>query len=159
MDESSEREYTIELFVRAEPEFGTEAARQAVVDRLGELKRTGPVAKYDVHAWGKSIRLDGPLQGTSYHGHVVEHVESFRNWAATNGVSLGGAFANHDLHSAMTDEAFTTVSLPTCCLAVYVDEDLVAVYPHVAAGRQHGVFDALEGLTADRPAPPPGTSP
>jgi hypothetical protein len=149
MSEQLSQQYTVELFMRAEPQLGSEPVRQTLVDRLVELKQVGAIDEYDVHVWGNAIRPDGPLQGTTYHGHVLEHVDAFREWAATTGASLSGCFDEHELHCTTTGEEYVTVSLPTACLAVYEANELRAVYPHVRGGRQHTVTDALERLGED----------
>jgi hypothetical protein len=139
-------ECTVELFMRAEPQLGVEPTRQEIVDRLTELKRMGAVDAYDIHVWGNAIRPDGPLAGTTYHGLVLEHIESFRDWAATSGASLSGCFDEHRISCGTTGEEYVTISLPTACVAVYEDETLRGVYPHVRDGRQYPVSEALRRL-------------
>lgn len=144
--------YTVKLFVRAEPELGSEIARQAVVDTLEELRRSGRIEDVEVLVWGKEIRVDGPLRDTDYHRTVFEHVRAFEQWANERGARLDCGFSLHEVRSSITGETYDVLRLPSLCLAVYEDEELAGVYPCVSEGRPHTVHECVADL---RQAPAP----
>jgi hypothetical protein len=119
----------LKLFLRADPEPGTEAAKQEAVNRLTELTRSGHIDDYEVHVWGKELRTDGPLASTDYQQRVLSHVREFQAWADRHGYTLNGAFDRRTVRSSLAGESFTVLSLPTLCLGVYEGNELTDVYP------------------------------
>jgi hypothetical protein len=146
---------TLRLFVRAEPEPGTETGRERVLAAADRLRRSGDVDEVRVDVWGKEIRLDGPLVGTDYHRTVLSHVRDVESWAATREAPTVVPFAHHRVRSVLAGESYDVVSLPSVCLSVYDDDTLSAVYPCVADGCAHSVADGLADLAGRRSSSDP----
>lgn len=146
--ESQPRQHTVTLFLRAHPEMGCEQRKRAVLERLDALDAAGQIQDYDVHIWSKEISVSGPLEGTSYYQHVFEHVSAFQQWARSHSVELNVAFKLQSLECEITDETFQVLTLPSICLAVYENNDLAGVYPHVDGEQVRTINDGLETLEA-----------
>ncbi len=122
--------YTVKLFVRADPELGCERQKQAVVETVETLADEDRIDSYEVHPWSKEIRIRGPLEGTAYYQNVFDHIEAFQQWADERSVRLNTAFKMQSVDCEITDETYRVLSLPSICIAVYEDGELCAVYPH-----------------------------
>ncbi|WP_396613745.1 HTH domain-containing protein (plasmid) [Haloferax sp. S1W] len=136
----------VKLFLRADAEIGVERTKEAAVETLTELAEDGYIADCDVRVWGRELRADGPVANTEYGGELLEHIREFREWATKNDVSLGTVFDERTIASSIADEDYTVVSLPTICLAVYNDDELVGVYPCHSDGSTCSVVECLETL-------------
>lgn len=149
--DSERRQYSVKLFVRAEPTLGTETQKEAVMGRLSDLSRDGAIEPYEVHVWPRSIRRSGPLCETAYHRNVFSHLEELRRWADESGVSLNFAYEERTIDCSITGEIFSVVCLPTMCLAVY-DDGLRRVYPYCDEEGIHPIGEFLESIEAgERP--------
>lgn len=140
------------LFVRADPESGTERQRQRIADQLSELEREGVLDSYEVIVWGRELRLQGALAGSEYHRTVLDHVESFDEWATRTGASLDPLFQRDHVESTLADEAYDRIALPVACLAVYRADDLDGVFPCRTAGGLCTILDYLEHVASDEPS-------
>ncbi|XVH31547.1 HTH domain-containing protein [Haloferacaceae archaeon DSL9] len=149
INECERRPFSVKLFVRANPEPGIEAQKEAVVGRLSELDRSGSIETYDVRVWGSAIRRSGPLEGTDFYEDTFSHLEAFQRWADGNGVAMNFAFKERQIDCSITDEAYSVLSLPSMCLAVYAGDDLCGVYPHCEGSETRSIRGVLETLDAD----------
>lgn len=77
-------------------------------------------------SWPHEITLDDDEPAHE----AVDRYERFRPWAANNDVSIRPPFEVRTRTSPLTDERQNVLVTPRCCLAVYVDERLVGIYPH-----------------------------
>lgn len=130
ISESDNTNYSVKLFVRADPELGCERQKQAVLEQLETLAAEDRVDSYEIHAWSKEIRIRGPLEGTGYYQNVFDHVKAFQRWADEASVQLNSAFKQQSVDCEITGETYRVLSLPSICIAVYEDGELCAVYPH-----------------------------
>jgi len=140
---------TVKLFLRADPELGCEAQKQAVLERLEELEAEGRIDTYEIHIWTKEIRISGPLEGTSYYQMVFDHFTAFQQWADRESVKLKSAFKIQSVDCKITNETYSVLSLPSICLAVYEDSDLCAVYPHTDDDASRTVTNCLDTLETE----------
>lgn len=141
---------TVKLFVRLDPSVGLESRKEQLLDRLRTLSERGAVAEYDVFAWTRGIRPDGPLGDVSYCQTLLEHVEELRGWVDDNGVDCCG-FDSQGVSSPTTGESYDVITLPAICLSVYEDDEVVDVYPRRTGGRLESVEDGLESLRSVSP--------
>jgi hypothetical protein len=144
-------ERTVDLYLCAEPQFGVETQKEAVIDRLTALEREDLIDEFGVYIWGREIRPDGPLEGTDYHRLVLDSVREFEEWLRRHGASADHLFKRRGVDSEIIDETYTVISLPTMCLAVYDDGDLSGVYPYDDAEGTHTVRECLAELEATDP--------
>jgi hypothetical protein len=147
MTTSDRRSRSVKLFVRGDPEPGTEARKRHVLERLSELQESGRLTEFEVHVWTKRICPSGPLRETTFHRTVLDTLREFRNWAERTGRSVDCAFKQHETHSVITGEEYSTISLPMMCLAVYEDGALSGVYPHSTDAGVRTIQHVLEQLT------------
>lgn len=139
---------TVELYLRAEPQFGAENQKQVVVDRVVELDREEKIDDHHVYIWGREIRPTGPLEGTDYHRTVLTSLRKFEEWLERNGAPVDRLFKRREVDSEVVDETYTVISLPMVCLAVYDHGELSGVYPHYDGERTHTVREGLDELEA-----------
>lgn len=136
---------TVKLSVRLDPAVGLESRKEQLLDRLRTLSERGAIADYDVLAWTRGIRQDGPLGDVSYCRTLLDHVEELRGWVDDNGVDCCG-FDSRDVSSPKTGESYDVISLPAICLSVYENDDVVDVYPRRADDQLESVDDGLDSL-------------
>ncbi|WP_101294267.1 HTH domain-containing protein [Halegenticoccus soli] len=150
MTDSEHLSTSVTLFVRARPAFGAEEYKREVMERIAELERGGRLERFDVRTWEKAVRDAGPLERCESLRSVFRRLEEFERWADRNGVSVDGVFRRREVHSAITDERYAVVSLPTLCLVAYEGGELRGVYPHSDGSDTRTVFDFLDALQRDR---------
>ena len=139
---------TVELYVRSLSESTTKAPQEAVLERLSELEREGIVDEYTVHVWGRRISPDTAAANTGIGQFVLSRIESFRDWARRSGLSIGSFFDTHEVHSSITDESYTAITVPSITLAEFHGEEVRRVTPCSDGETIHTVDDHLDILDA-----------
>lgn len=140
----------VELWVRDTTAHGVADRVRAMHDRLRRLERRGDVAGVDLHVWGRSIAVSGdPVADIA--GSIATKVDEFVAWAEREGRALEPAFAVRERDPFVGDGSETLRSLPLVCLALYDDDDLLAVFPHSDDGDVVPVGDCLDGLERGAP--------
>ena len=130
---------------------GLNPPQTEVLGRLRTLAEDGPIADLDVDVWGASM---GITQTTDRDPEDVrETVAAFRRWATEQGCTLRPAF---DWRSGESEDgrggSNGRIITPLITLAVYDEERLRAVYPHVDGDDVRTIHDgveALESMTRD----------
>lgn len=93
---------------------------------LERLEADGVIDELTVSAWPAEVRLDDPAP----HSEVADLFEQFDAWAEQWNVSICPPFAVETRVSEITDETRTVLITPVQCLAVYVNDVLLEVFPH-----------------------------
>lgn len=137
---------TVELCLRSDPEFGVEGRKQAAIDALEALVRSGAIDDFEVSVWPAELRPTGPLEGTEFHRSVLARVREFEHWLSQHDAPPRFTFDRRAVRSSVVDEAYDVVVLPCLCLAVYDDGELVDVSPRRADASVHTVEDCLHDL-------------
>ncbi len=109
---------------------------------LREAERDGQIDALLMRSWPDRISLSPDVPA----GEALEAFERFTEWAYREGVDIEPAFAVQTRESTITGESREVLVTPLCCLAVYVGNTLVSVYPHVDDGEPHGVTEAVAAL-------------
>lgn len=135
---------TVDLYVRSLVADGAQAQQEAVIGRLDRLRDRGDIAGFAVDVWGARVSPDGATARTDAGAAVLRQVEAFRAWADRHGMSVG--FEAGETRSAITDEAYTAVVLPTMTLAEYRGDTLRFVAPCTDGESRHTVTDRLDRL-------------
>lgn len=136
--------YRYELFLREDVPAHAARHQQAVRDRL-----EGLADRVSVTNWPKRVRRWSD-------GDVLETYDEFAAWADEIDADLSPFFGSRGAYSFEDGRQFDALVLPVCCLAVYDDDVLDAVYPHATDGSHHSVEDALDEL-APAESGEPGT--
>lgn len=118
-----------------------------VIDRLGRLRAEGTVEGFDIQCWPDEVSLSGDT-----HPEVVATFERYEAWADEQGVSLRPAFDVRSV-SPLVGERRELLRLPTACLAVHEDGDLVGVFPCTDGDDTWTVADCLEAVAATGETP------
>lgn len=136
-----------ELYVRSDLPAPVRTCRQRTTSRLSDLVADGVLAGFDVTSWAKRVPLDADGEGGQFERDLYR---SFRAWAREAGVELRPFFDTRECYSSETARRRTELVMPAVCLALYADEDLVAVVPHATEAGAVSVGDCLRALAADR---------
>lgn len=137
---------TVDLYMRADE--STLGRRREITERLESIQSSGGIDRFTVRTWPCQVALDGPNED------VLAVVERFQQWATEEEVDFGPAFDRRAYDRSFTDESGEIVTLPAVALAVYEDDDLVAVAPHADASRPRTVDDLLTTLDERTETPP-----
>ncbi|WP_136591557.1 HTH domain-containing protein [Salinigranum halophilum] len=119
--------------------------RKNVLSRLRAFEAEGFVDEVSVRVWGKNVTVS---REEDDEGRTVirERVSEFQRWAERNGHSLEPAFRWRDQSSMVSEGGNEVIRLPLQCLAVYADDNLVAVFPCSMNGETNTVGDCLARL-------------
>lgn len=137
----------IELYVREDLPEPTRERAGSLRTELEALVADDTVASVSINSWEKRTRIDSSDDAAPY--------VSFREWAGRVEVTLSPFFDSRTCYSVETGYRHEYRVRPAFCMAVYEDDDLLAVYPH-RGERTRSVMDGIEALregTAD-PATP-----
>lgn len=104
---------------------------------------------YTVHVWGRRICPDAPVADTDIGRFVLGRIETFEDWARRSGLSIGSFFDTREVHSSITDESYTAITVPSIALAEFRGDELRRVTPHSDGGTVRTVDDHLDALEAD----------
>lgn len=154
--DSHTNEVTVEVYVR--PEQLLEPI-DTKIDTLHQLEAADHIDNLLLHAWPRAIML---TEQTPY-SDAINAFEQMEAWADEHGVSIRPPFSVRTTTSTFTDETQTKLRTPMMCLAVYVGEQLVNIFPHSRADDQYSVTDAIAALRTDElelfPFAPNSTTP
>jgi hypothetical protein len=145
---------TVEVCVRSL----SEEAQPLLDDTLRRLRASDEVQEVSVVVWGRSFDPTGPAAATGTGRALADRLETFREWAAVNGVSFGPFFSAHTVER-LTGGAYTRVELPTVTLAEYRDDELAFVSPCWMGDRYHGVLDRVGDVEAGTAGPATAVEP
>lgn len=122
---------------------GLNPPQMQVVERLEAIddSRNHPLGDLDIDVWGGSMGITR----TDEHepGETDELVTEFRQWANDQDCTLRPAF---DWQSGEEVREGERVATPLITLAVYTDESLQTVYPHVRGGKVRTIHDGVAAL-------------
>lgn len=137
----------VELHSRRELPRPAEERVDSVVASLSALEDESSVDDLERHTWRKRVPV------SACDGRLRDRYLAFQGWAEEADVRLDPFFGTRECFTAESGEFEDWLVLPAVCLAVVVDEELVAVYPHRddsgAATVEDGI-DALRERLADR---------
>lgn len=137
----------IELYVRS---LASRTGRQErVIETLRRLEAAGDIDEFDVHIWGREVRLSTTAVDTACGQDVLDTVAEFREWASETGVSLDCAFENRSSASRITGEEYTSLRLPVAAMAEYEGKEIRSVTPHEHDGTVQTVENRLSELEGD----------
>jgi hypothetical protein len=141
----------VELRVRDPTNTNVGDQLRTIYERLARLREDSKIAGVDAEIWGKQVRARTPANPTDdpIVGPARTKYEEFESWANRTGHDLEPAFSTHTLGSLVDDERETVVRFPVICLAVYDDDDLLAVAPCTTDDGVRTVDDCLNALRSD----------
>lgn len=134
-----------ELFLRDSVPLAAATEQSRVVGRLQALASAGVIDDLAVRTWPTRVTV-----GDARARKEFAVCREFDAWAQDNAASLEPAFERHHCHNSFTGSDYTTTVLPVICLAMYEDDDLVALHPHTDASGIRTIGDALSALEAER---------
>lgn len=100
------------------------------VDRQVETLRAcaaeGTIDDLLLRSWPQEIALTD----NSPYQEALESFERFDEWATQQGVSIRPPFTKRETTSQLSGKTTERLVMPLACLEVYVDDELVGVFPH-----------------------------
>lgn len=142
----------VAVYLRESVPLAARSRQLAVLGRLRALESRGVIDEVTVETWANHVTDLDPLaagQLTAFSG--------FETWARTHDSDIHPAFDAHDCVCSFTDTSFRRTTFPVVCLAIYVDDELLTVYPHSGPHGTRTVSDGLailEATTTLDPQPP-----
>lgn len=145
----------VDLWIRENVPTFVGETQERVHERLHRLEESGGIDSFATSQWG-----DPSSAGIRTSGEVAQSsrktLRRFRSWASGNDISLQPGFQMREIDSMFIEDVREEIVLPAICLAVYCDNALAAVFPHVDCEGVHTVDDALDRLEADDRVLPAG---
>jgi len=137
---TTERSVRAVLYKREELPEPVATRVAAVEQQLEAVAKRGNIESVEVRTWCSRE----PLQECS---DSLQNVYSeFALWAATTGRSLTPFFSIRRCYTTGKTERCDWLVLPALCLALYEDDTLRAVYPHLEKSGYRTVEDGLAFL-------------
>lgn len=112
---------------------------------MERIEEGDSVDSVDVSVWSPEV----PVIDES---PAVEAYRRFSDWADRQGVAVEPPFERRQRRSRILGETGEVIVTPSVCLAVYLDDTLLAVFPHTDDGGTVTVEDGLRELDVDRRA-------
>jgi hypothetical protein len=131
----------IETYVREDLRGATDRIED-VLGRLERLSEGEGIESFSVESWESRTEPSVEGSATRPQSEVRRTVDEFEDWAARHGYSLGPAVDRSDVKG---------IEVPVICVAIYEDDELLAVYPHTnRRGDVRTVEDGLDALARSR---------
>lgn len=140
---------TLELYVRSLSSSTTGIRLESVIDRLESFVTEGHIDEYTVTVWGERVSTTPAVARTERGTSIRRRIAEFRQWADEHDVTLGGGFDTRTIHSSITNETDTFITLPSVALAARRDGDLEWVVPSTDESGMTTAMDRLESITND----------
>jgi hypothetical protein len=142
-----EAELTADLFLRSlSPPVSVHDTQVEFIDRLSELSAAGRLNDLRVSVWGDRLCLCETCAETGAGRAALDRVEEFEGWIDGFEADASLPFEQRVVSSEYAGSAQEVLVPPFVLLALYTDGDLVAVFPHSAAGERYSVGDALDSI-------------
>lgn len=110
-----------------------------ILDSLQEYAQEGTIDNLSITVWPSDTRLVECTENTPVRNCYSE----FQEWSERNGVSLQPAFTHKERSSLINGSSETVLCVPTLCVAVYIDGELVNIAPHTRQSNAYTVEDIL----------------
>lgn len=133
----------VDLYVRHDLPRPSQRRADAVDAELRALAAEGEVSEYRQHTWTKRVQV-GRCSAA-----VRDRYLAFSAWADRADVSLQPFFETRERYDTKTESYTDCLIVPAMTLAVTVDGDLSAVYPHGDGDATASVEDGLAAIRAD----------
>lgn len=150
---ASERERSVELWVRGGSPGCVRDALQETQDDLRKLRESDTIDSLAVRQWNDVARESRTQEGdrdATCRGKLAE----FERWASNRGYALYPGFQVRELRPMVGDGAYRKFVFPVRCLAIYDGDALEAVYPYADGDDVYTVTDGLRRLQRDTGAAP-----
>jgi hypothetical protein len=119
------------------------------VETLRSCEEEGTIESLLLRSWPAEV----PLESEGAHPEVVERFQRFEAWAERNDVRIEPPFRTRTSTSVASEERTETLVTPGICLALYHEQQLRCVVPHVDGETTHSVPETIAALrTGTTPA-------
>jgi hypothetical protein len=108
----------------------------------------------DVNRWSRKVETSANARRVEGDAAALDAYRRYSLWADRADVSLEPAFQTYWDECTFTDKSCEVILFPVICLALYEEDGLIAVYPHVRDDEVVTVADGLD-LIAHVPADKP----
>jgi len=153
---SKETTLQASVFVHSLAPVDCKQSHDTLADRLQSLVAAGEFADLDLLVWGDSICTGSPLTDIGNGERIVDAISEFYSLAAESQLSISPFFSITTVTSEFTEDSFRRIVPPCRCLALYDDEELVAVFPSIIDGVAYTPQEVLTYLEArQKPAQQP----
>ena len=112
------------------------------VETLRACETEGTIDELLLRSWPKEVAIDD----ANPHQEVLETFDRFREWADRREVSIEPPFTRRTTTSQMTGETTELLVTPLLCLEVYVDDELVGIFPHSGDDETYTTNEAIATL-------------
>ncbi|WP_049924957.1 HTH domain-containing protein [Halopiger goleimassiliensis] len=125
------------------------------IETLQACESEGRIDDLLLRSWPKEVTRSD----TSPHHEVLEAYDRFSQWADERGVSIEPPFRERTKTSQVTGETTELLVTPLVCLELYVDDELVGVFPHTEGDETYTTDEVIAELRTGTVPDPLGESP
>ena len=125
------------------------------IETLQACETEGSIDDLLLRSWPKEVSRDE----STLHHEVLETYDQFSQWADQRGVSIEPPFNTRTSTSTVTGKSRELLVTPLLCLEVYVDDDLIGVFPHSEGDETYTTDEVIAQLRTGELPTPLGQSP
>lgn len=121
----------VRVFIRSlAPAHGQHDSRARVLDGLNSAAQFGHVERWELSLLGDQICRCKSCQNSTEASQLLETAEALANWEDDGLRSTG--FSERTVVSEITGEEYRVIVPPELSIGVYLDEQLIGVFPCVS---------------------------
>lgn len=137
----------VDVYLRSlAPPVGVREQQEAILTELRTLQREGRIEGVNEVVWGKAVSPDGQCQHSPAGREMLDRIETFRTWAATEEPTVNIPFEESYADSEITGERFRKIVLPSRCVSISVEETIELVAPCRVEDEEIRIQDLLEAF-------------
>jgi hypothetical protein len=146
--ESATRHH-LKVFVRSfRPPLGVHRQREQLFAKIRDAEERNYIDGFDIHVTGESVCLCDQCTELTAGNTLRESIFELESWADEMLEPVG--FERRDVNSSFTEESYPVLIPPERMFGIYLDGDLVGVFPCIADGSRYGVESYIDCLLADQ---------
>lgn len=135
----------IELCARSLFPIGAYQQQEQVIERLDQLDKSGRIADFSV-IWGKCVATNTTTARPEKERYILNRVAEFKQWALSKNIALELFHQTQTVDGEITEDSYTTMTLPVMGPAEYSNGELVHVAPSTKGDTVRQVEDRLTAL-------------
>lgn len=148
----TENSVQVVLRLRTLGPSGLNPPQTEIIDRLQTLSEAGLITDLNTDVWGASMGIT--RTGERDPVDIRERVAEYKQWADKQGYTLQPAFDWEVTEGEDNGEELSgRIVTPLITLAMYTEEGLQAVYPHVDGTKVNTIQDWYRRTRIDGPEP------
>lgn len=149
---STDSDLRATVFVQSLAPVPNKPDQDRLVSALETLTERDALDDIDLLVWGTSICTGSPLTEVGNGQRILDALGEFYTLAADSSLSISPFFNVSTVTTEFSEDTFNRIVPPSRAIAVYEEDELVAVFPCLLDGTAYTPEDLISHLTHQRTA-------